>query len=74
MKQFEVGKTYSMTSICNHECVWTYTVVARTAHTVTLSDGEKVITRRVAKNPSAWCGRECVYPLGTYSLAPVLRA
>ena len=25
MKKFEVGKTYSVRSICNHDCVWSYT-------------------------------------------------
>lgn len=42
MKKFEIGKTYSMRSICDHDCVWTYTVTARTAKTITISDGEKV--------------------------------
>lgn len=36
MKKFEVGKTYNMTSICDHNCIWTYTVTARTAQTMTL--------------------------------------
>ena len=34
MKKFEIGKTYSMRSICDHDCVWTYTVTARTAKTI----------------------------------------
>ena len=42
MKKFEIGKAYSMRSICDHDCVWTYTVTARTAKTITISDGEKV--------------------------------
>ena len=42
MIKFEVGKTYSMRSICDSNCVWTYTVTARTAQTITLSDGGKV--------------------------------
>lgn len=41
MTKFEIGKTYSMRSICNQDCVWTYTVTARTAKTITISDGKR---------------------------------
>ena len=47
MTKFEIGKTYSMRSICDHDCVWTYTVTARTAKTITISDGEKVQKCRI---------------------------
>ena len=40
MRKFEVGKTYSMRSACDHNCVWTYTVTARTAQTITITDGK----------------------------------
>lgn len=49
MKKFEVGKGYSMTSVCDHNCVWTYTVTARTAQTITISDGEKVQKCRISE-------------------------
>ena len=45
MTKFEIGKTYSMRSICDHDCVWTYTVTARTAKTITISDGDRKSTR-----------------------------
>ena len=50
MKKFEIGKYYSMTSACDHNCTWTYQVVARTAKTITISDGEKTIKCRVSKD------------------------
>lgn len=75
VKQFEVGKTYSCRSICDHNCVWAFTVVSRTASTVTLLDdeGEK-ITKRINAKSSEREGREIVYPLGRYSMCPVLWA
>lgn len=74
MKKFEIGKTYSMRSICDHNCVWTYTVTARTAKTITISDGEKVQKCRIIKVASEYRNAETVYPLGQYSMAPALTA
>lgn len=74
MKQFEVGKQYYMSSVCDHNCVWTYDVTDRTAKTVTLQPvsqhPEKPIKRRVYE----FEGVERVKPLGSYSMAPILRA
>lgn len=74
MKQFEVGKEYSMKSVCDHNCVWTYTVTARTAQTITISDREKVQKCRINKKISAYRNAETVYPLGQYSMCPSLTA
>lgn len=74
MKQFEVGKEYSMTSICDHNCVWAYTVIARTAQTITISDGKKVQKCRISKKASSYRNAETVYPLGQYSMCPSLTA
>ena len=74
MRKFEINKTYKMRSICDHECVWTYEVIGRTAQTITITDGKKVQKCRVATNESEWDDREVVYPLGKYSMAPSLRA
>lgn len=74
MKKFEVGKEYSMRSICNHECVWTYTVTARTAKTVTITDGKQVQKCRISQKASEYRGAETVCPLGQYSMAPSLTA
>lgn len=73
MIKFEVGKDYSMRSACYHDCVWTYRVIARTARTVTLEDDKG----RVKKCHIRTCDQsysEAVYPLGNYSMCPVLRA
>lgn len=75
MKKFEVGKTYTVRSICDHECVWSYKVTSRTACTVTLLDDHgKVIKLRISKKTSEYLGSESVYPLGNYSMCPILSA
>lgn len=74
MKKFEVGTTYSMRSACDHNCVWTYTVAARTAQTITITDGKKVQKCRISKAISEFRGAETVYPFGQYSMAPTLSA
>ena len=74
MRKFELNKTYKMRSICDHECIWTYEVIERTAQTITITDGKKVQKCRVAKKESEWCGAERIYPLGKYSMAPALEA
>lgn len=74
MKTFEIGGTYSMRSACDHNCVWTYKVIARTAQMVTLSDGVEIIKCRINKKISEWNKAETVFPLGRYSMAPVLSA
>ena len=74
MKKFEVGKQYSMSSICDHNCIWTYTVTARTAQTITITDGTEVKKCRINKKISEYSNTETVYPLGRYSMAPSLTA
>ena len=74
MRKFEIGKEYSMRSICNQECVWTYTVIARTAQTITISNGKEVKKCRVVKKISEYRNAETIYPLGHYSMAPSLVA
>lgn len=75
MKKFEVGKTYSVRSICNHDCVWTYKVTARTSCTITLEDDRGNTAKfRISKKISEYRGAESVYPLGNYSMCPILSA
>ena len=74
MKKFEIGQTYTMRSACMHDCIWTYTVTARTAQTITLTDGKKVQRCRISKLTSEYRNAESVYPLGQYSMAPILSA
>lgn len=74
MRKFEIGKTYSMTSACDHNCVWTYTVTGRTAQTVTITDGKETKRCRINKKASEYRGTETIYPLGQYSMCPLLSA
>lgn len=74
MKKFEIGQEYSMRSICDHECVWTYTVTARTAQTITVTDGKEISKLRISKKYSEYRKAETVFPLGQYSMAPMLMA
>ena len=74
MKKFEVGKEYSMTSICDHNCVWTYTVTARTAQTITITDGAEVKKCRISRRASEYRNADTIYPLGQYSMCPSLTA
>lgn len=74
MKKFEVGRSYSMKSVCDHDCIWTYTVTARTAQTITITDGKNVQKCRIDKKISEYRNTETVYPLGKYSMCPSLTA
>jgi hypothetical protein len=73
---FTVGKTYTARSICDRNCIWSFTVTARTAKTVTLSsddftDGAKSKRFRPRITLS---GDERILPLGNYSMAPAITA
>ncbi len=74
MKKFEIGKTYTMRSACDHNCSWSYTVTARTASTITVTDGKEVKKLRINNTLSNWNKAETVKPLGSYSMAPQLIA
>jgi hypothetical protein len=37
MTKFEVGRTYSTRSVCDHNCIFSYTVTRRTDKTVWLT-------------------------------------
>ena len=78
IKQFKVGKQYSMRSACDHECVWIYKVLSRTKCTITIASTGKtktdIMTCRINKGLSQFCGSESVKPLGSYSMSPILSA
>ena len=67
MKQFQAGKTYQTRSICDHNCIISVNIVARTAKTVKTSDGK---TFRV----TVYENREQFMPWGRYSMAPIIDA
>ena len=76
MLKFEVGNIYACRSACDHDCIWYFRVVSRTKSTITiLKDGEKKpVVKRIKKQLSEWNREESVYPLGNYSMAPILLA
>jgi hypothetical protein len=68
---FQVGARYWAQSACDSNCIWWFTVTARTAKRVTLlEDSGDVHVRGVKTDGSG----EWVLPFGTYSMAPVIRA
>ena len=72
MAKFITGKTYTTRSICDHECVFEYTVVKRTAKTVTVIGGTYSEEKR--RGIKVFDGVETIFPEGTYSMCPVLKA
>lgn len=70
--KFVVGQTYVMRSACDHNAVWNFEVVSRTAKRVGLRrvGGSVEITCGV----KVWDGRETCQPQGRFSMSPILRA
>jgi hypothetical protein len=75
MKTFEIGKTYTTRSICNSDCIWSYTITARTASTVTAVNkyGEEK-RYRIIKKLSEYRNAETILPEGKYSMCPTISA
>lgn len=71
MKTFEAGKSYSCRSICDSGCVFTYTVKSRTAASVVIDVRGTSTRRKIITDAS---GVEMFFPLGQYSMCPVIRA
>lgn len=67
---FAVGKTYSTRSACDHNCVFRFAIVKRTAKMITFTYLGKQHTRGVRVRD----GVEVCLPLGSYSMAPVITA
>ena len=72
-RQFEIGQTYSCRSICDHECIFEFTVTKRTAKFVTLENRHGRI-RRAGVRVSEYDNAEMCYPMGNYSMCPVITA
>ena len=72
MATFKTGKTYEFRSVCDHNCVWTAEVLGRSAKTITIRiDGRDTKTCKVHMADD---GYERCFPLGRYSMAPVMAA
>lgn len=70
LSKFIVGNTYGVRSICDHNCIFTFKVVARTEKTVTLESHGKQVRRKIRLVDNA----EGCDPQGRFSMSPVLTA
>lgn len=69
---FQPSRIYTARSACDHDCVFRFIVTKCTAKTITfiyLSDNS-VKTKGI----KLWEGVETCLPLGSYSMAPAIRA
>ena len=74
MKKFEVGKSYVHGWAGDSELTTTWEVIARTAQTITIKNGNEIRKRRINKTLTEWNKAETVLPFGDYSMAPILTA
>ena len=70
-KQFQVGKTYFDRSICDHDCIFSFTILTRTAKSVTINVHGKTVRRGLT---SPYNSIEQFKPFGTYSMCAVISA
>jgi hypothetical protein len=68
--KFQVGRTYSTRSICDHECIYSFRILARTTKQVTVQVHDKIVKRGLA----IWEGVEHFKPFGTYSMCAIIGA
>jgi hypothetical protein len=68
--KFRVGSTYATRSICDHNCIFSFTILARTAKTVTVKVHDKIVRRGL----QVWNGVEQFKPFGSYSMCAVISA
>ena len=74
MNKFEIGKTYTHGWIGDSNLHTSWTVIKRTAQTITITDGRETKTCKIIKQLSEYRNAESVYPCGKYSMCPILSA
>lgn len=70
MVKFKKGEHYATRSICDHDCIFRFEVTDRSEKTVTVKSVHGTARRKIRVHS----GAECIMPLGTYSMAPLLTA
>jgi hypothetical protein len=70
IQTFKVGRTYSVRSICDYNCIFRFEVLKRSEKTITIKHHDREVRRTVRVVD----GVECCDPHGRYSMSPVLRA
>lgn len=68
--QFQVGVTYYDRSAVDHDTIFEFTILARTAKTITT----KVHGKTVRRGLSVYNGIEQFKPFGTYSMCAIVSA
>lgn len=67
---FKIGETYSTRSACDHDCIYSFKIVRRTAKQITFLYHGKEETRGVRE----YGGEEVCSPFGRYSMSPTIHA
>jgi hypothetical protein len=70
MKTFKVGETYETRSACDHDCIFSFEIVRRTAKSVWVDVDNKIVRRSI----SVWNDTEQFFPVGKYSMAAIISA
>ena len=70
MNQFQIGRIYNTRSICDHDCIFSFTILNRTAKTVTTQIRGKTVRRGL----SLWNDVEQFKPFGNYSMCAIVGA
>jgi len=68
--KFKIGTTYFTRSICNHDCIYKFEILNRTAKSVLILKDGDIVRRRL----SIWNGAESFKPFGSYSMAAIISA
>ena len=70
--KFAAGRTYRTRSACDHNCIYGFVVVRRSAASVWVrAEGETEVKRRKI---TIYRGVETIMPHGRHSMAPVISA
>lgn len=72
--RFEVGTTYYTRSIGDHNCIWRFRVVRRTASSVWVAGDFDTAGTVERRKVSQYDGREIFSPFGRYSMSPTVYA
>ncbi len=70
--QFETGKTYQARSVGDYNCIFEFVVISRTAKSIVINGSVNTKNKRCMIK--IYDGQETVFPLGRYSMAPILTA
>jgi len=68
--KFNAGQTYSTRSVCNHDCVFSFTILRRTAKSIWTEVDGQVVRRAI----EVYQGEETFYPFGHYSMCAIIGA